>query len=621
VEELRAEDPRRVGPFELRARLGAGAMGQVFLGERADGVRAAVKVIYESLTAESSFRARFGHELEIARRVRAPWAAAVIDADVQAARPWFATEYVDGPSLRRAVADSGAIAEVATLAGQLAVALAELHALHVVHRDIKPSNVLLAGEGPKLIDFGIARAVDATRITHTGTVLGTPEFMSPEQAAGQEGGPASDVFSLAAVLVFAATGHGPFGQAANPMAMLYRVLHAAPDLTAVPEPLRTALAPCLAKDPAARPTAAQLAHQLTATAPTTTTTFAPPAATGVQAHTAPATSHHSTEPRAPRPVGPTGQSGGPMWWYVNGLREYAVFAGRAGRREYWLFTLVNTLVLAVLGVATGIGTTWKGLNPLLAGLLLVYALATAVPSLAIGVRRLHDSNRSGWWLLIGLVPLGGLVLLVFLAFEGTAGPNAYGPDPRVIPAGQSRGSTRIGLVVIGAVAILVGVGLGLNFVYTPAYHNAQDGYGFTPPHGWRPLSVSPSVGLSVLFGPAPVPGSTRPAPSLQVSVAPSNGEGLDHLTDGYRKPPPDTVNFQMTEDRPVTLSDGTNARLLDERYDLTARYRGTIRHPHVIFLFVVSGGKYYRAVCSVPEGTENYEAECRRSLLTFSTKG
>lgn len=270
MEDLRAEDPKQVGPFELRARLGAGAMGQVYLGERAGGERAAVKVIYESLTADSSFRERFGRELEIARRVRASWAAAVIDADVEAARPWFATEYVDGPSLERAVADFGPIAKPATFAGWLSVALAELHAFGVVHRDIKPSNVLLAADRPKLIDFGIARVVDATRITHTGVVMGTPAFMSPEQADGQEGGSASDVFSLAAVLVFAASGHGPFGQTANPMAMLYRVLHAEPDLTAVPEPLRAALAPCLAKHPAARPTAAQLAHHLTSDPPTTT---------------------------------------------------------------------------------------------------------------------------------------------------------------------------------------------------------------------------------------------------------------------------------------------------------------------------------------------------------------
>lgn len=469
MEELRAEDPKRVGPFELHARLGAGAMGQVYLGERPGGERAAVKVIYESLTGDSSFRARFSHELEIARRVRAPWAAAVIDADAEAARPWFATEYIDAPSLERAVAGSGPIAEVTTLARRLAGALAELHALRVVHRDIKPSNVLLADQGPKLIDFGIARAADATRITHTGAVMGSPAFMSPEQAAGQEGGPASDVFSLAAVLVFAATGHGPFGQAANPMAMLYRVLHDEPDLAGVPQALRAALAPCLAKDPGARPTAAQLAHRLATGTPATPT---PLVAASVHPGTVGAAAGGAEiQWTSQADAGP--RRHGAMQWCVRVLRAYAVFTGRASLPEFWLFVLVSGLISVTLAVATVITTTRDGPNPLVAALWALYSLATALPTLAVGVRRLHDTSRSGWWMLLALAPFGGLVLLVALASRGDPGPNAFGPNPKAVPATRPPATAPAwaGLAVIAA---LVGIGLGTHFHTVANYAATTD---------------------------------------------------------------------------------------------------------------------------------------------------
>ena len=265
MDALQPDDPTQLGPFRLVARLGAGGMGHVYLGRGADGRPAAVKVVHPGHAADPDFRNRFAREIATAVRVDSPWTAAVLAADPHAPRPWLATAYVPGPDLDHVVAVTGPLPEstTAVLAGGLARALAHLHAAGVVHRDLKPSNVMLTADGPRLIDFGIARAADATRITSTGVVVGTPAFMSPEQALGGDVGTASDVFSLAAVLTFAATGTGPFGRSTgNPIAMLRRVSAGEPDLSGVPAPLRQVIAPCLAKDPAARPTADELAARL-----------------------------------------------------------------------------------------------------------------------------------------------------------------------------------------------------------------------------------------------------------------------------------------------------------------------------------------------------------------------
>jgi DNA-binding beta-propeller fold protein YncE len=261
TQPLLPEDPHRLGPFALTARLGSGGMGVVYLGRHDDGRVAAVKVVHAHLIGDPDFRSRFDREIALAHRVDGPWTARVIDADPFASRPWLATEYVAGGALDEQVGRFGPLPapELDLLARRLAEALAGLHATGVVHRDLKPSNVLLAADGPRLIDFGIARSIDATKITHTGHVVGTPAYMAPEQAAGEEAGPPSDVFSLASVLVFAATGRGPFGTAAHPAAMLLRVMQQEPDLGAVPAPLRERLVPCFAREPADRPTAAQLA--------------------------------------------------------------------------------------------------------------------------------------------------------------------------------------------------------------------------------------------------------------------------------------------------------------------------------------------------------------------------
>jgi len=259
MRELQPGDPQLIGPYRLRGRLGAGGMGRVYLGLSPGGRAVAVKVIRADLAQDAEFRARFRREVGVARRVSGLFTAPVIDADVESPVPWLATAYVRGPSLADAVSEHGPLpaASVLVLARGLAEGLSAIHAAGVVHRDLKPANVLLAEDGPRLIDFGISRAVEASALTHTGLVVGSPGFMSPEQAEGREVGPPSDVFSLGAVLAFAATGQGPFGSGSTP-ALVYRVVYCVPQLDLVPAEVRPLIDRCLAKDPARRPTADDL---------------------------------------------------------------------------------------------------------------------------------------------------------------------------------------------------------------------------------------------------------------------------------------------------------------------------------------------------------------------------
>ncbi len=262
---LEPSDPRLIGPFELVGRLGAGGMGRVFLGMSAAGRPVAVKVIHAGLAADPEFRARFSIEVAAARKVSGLFTALVVDADVDAQVPWLATAYVSGPSLSEAVRDRGPLsaAQLLGMAAGLAKSLTAIHAAGVVHGDLKPSNVLLALDGPRVIDFGISQSAEAAPLARAGLVVGTPSFMSPEQAAGQPVGPLSDVFSLGTVLAFAATGRRPFGTGAA-AAVLERVVRGTPDLDGVPAELRPLIEHCLAKDPAGRPAAADLLAGVTA---------------------------------------------------------------------------------------------------------------------------------------------------------------------------------------------------------------------------------------------------------------------------------------------------------------------------------------------------------------------
>ena len=263
MESLQANDPVAIGRYRLLARLGAGGMGLVYLGADDAGRQVAIKVVHPGFAHDDQFRARFAREVAVSRKVTGPWTAAVVDADPNAPTPWLATEYVPGQSLDTVIRTFGVLAPRAVhdLAVGLAKALVTIHDAGLIHRDIKPSNVLMSADGPRLIDFGISRAVDGTRMTSTGMVIGTPAFMSPEQTEGDDIGPASDVFSLGAVLVLAATGVGPFGEG-TPMVLLRRILTTEPNLGALVEPVRGVVAECVRLDVAQRPTAAQLVERL-----------------------------------------------------------------------------------------------------------------------------------------------------------------------------------------------------------------------------------------------------------------------------------------------------------------------------------------------------------------------
>lgn len=267
MEALTEDDPRRAGRYQLEARLGSGGMGQVFLGRSPGGRPVAVKMIRSDLARESEFRRRFAQEVRAARKVNGFYTAEVIDADPDANPPWMATAYIKGPSLAEAIDGHGPLHEdgLRVLGAGLVEGVAAIHRGGLVHRDLKPGNVILAEDGPRLIDFGIARALDAATST---IVVGTPGFMSPEQVRGRDIGRASDVFGLGAVLAFAATGVSPFGTG-RPEAVLYRVVHEEPDLVALrhlPSDLRDLIAACLAKDPAARPSLDAMLARLAAPA-------------------------------------------------------------------------------------------------------------------------------------------------------------------------------------------------------------------------------------------------------------------------------------------------------------------------------------------------------------------
>ncbi|WP_149180222.1 bifunctional serine/threonine-protein kinase/ABC transporter substrate-binding protein [Streptomyces sp. TRM49041] len=264
---LRAEDPREVGGHRLLARLGAGGMGVVYLARTGGGALVALKVIRAGQTADPGFRARFRREAEVAEGLNSPWLVPVTGADADAAEPWLATPFVPGPSLAEAVAAYGPLPErtVRVLGARLADALAEVHGAGLIHRDVKPGNVLLAMDGPRLIDFGIARPVGPSALTRDGAIVGTPGYVPPEQAdhKGAEAVPAGDVFALGCVLAYAASGRRPFG-GGDPFAVFYRTVHEEPDVEAVPDGIREPALRCLAKAPGDRPTAAEVRDTLTA---------------------------------------------------------------------------------------------------------------------------------------------------------------------------------------------------------------------------------------------------------------------------------------------------------------------------------------------------------------------
>ena len=272
MKALAMDDPRVIGEYRLRAQLGAGGMGRVYLGLSPAGRAVAIKVVHPDLASDTEFLRRFRQEVAAARAVSGIYTAPVVASGLNERPPWLATAFVPGPSLDQVVTEHGPLPEPALwplLAG-LVEALQAIHACRVVHRDLKPANVLLAADGPRVIDFGISRAADGTALTAAGMVFGTPGYMSPEQAEGKAAGPESDVFALGCVIGYAATGAGPFGSG-TAAAVLYRLVHGEPALDGIPPRLREIVSACLAKDPAARPglrgLGAAIANDMHATGP------------------------------------------------------------------------------------------------------------------------------------------------------------------------------------------------------------------------------------------------------------------------------------------------------------------------------------------------------------------
>ena len=382
MQALETGDARRIGPFTVLARLGSGAMGTVYLGRSSGGRRVAVKVVHPRLAADADFRERFRREVEAARRVGGFWTAAVVDADVEGPQPWLASEFVAGPTLHEAVQQAGALPEhtVRGIAGGLAEALTAIHATGLVHRDVKPSNVLLAADGPRLIDFGIARALDHSSLTAAGLVFGTPGYAAPEQVAGQEVGPAGDVFSLGAVLVHAATGRSPFGTGAG-VELLRRTVTGPPDLTGVPARLVPLVAACLARDPTARPQPPAIVQATAAGGPPEPGAWLPPPVrtlVATRAAVRPPTrayTRHDARPTAPPPA--------PV-----PAPPVAVFRSHRG----WAALRAGLLVLGIL-VSGGLGDGGPVERAL--GGLLFLACVLGLVALAVSVARLPLRTEIG----------------------------------------------------------------------------------------------------------------------------------------------------------------------------------------------------------------------------------
>jgi eukaryotic-like serine/threonine-protein kinase len=387
-------------------------MGRVYLGRSPGGRNVAIKVIRAELAENADFRARFAREASAARKVSGIFTAPVVDADLDGPIPWLATSYIAGPSLGDAITERGPmpVALVVRLAAGLAEGLAAIHTAGVVHRDLKPANVLLAEDGPRLIDFGISRSMETTSLTQTGMVVGSPGFMSPEQAEGRSVGPPSDVFSLGAVLTFAATGEGPFGEGST-VALLYRVVTSEPNTQAVPAEIRPVIEHCLAKDPRQRPTAAQLLAQLS-----TADVVSDPAREG--------TTRKSAVPDAARraPNGAPGAVPGPA--YPATERAATPPPSRGGARSEGPTMSPSEFQHAYEGHATEGERQWAG------------SAIQPEPRRAAGPQRRGTGRRGVLIAVVAVVVLAAVGAVAFLAGKGkpttaaNAG-NAAGVSPSV----------------------------------------------------------------------------------------------------------------------------------------------------------------------------------------------
>lgn len=305
---LSDSDPRRLGSYRLAARLGAGGMGVVYLGYARSGAPVAVKVIHPHLLGDAGVRSRFRREIDAAIRVSSRYTARVLDADPAADPPFLVTEFVAGLTLAARVAEAGGLddAAVTGVAVGVAAGIGAIHAAGVVHRDLSPNNVMLTAEGPRIIDLGIAWVDDATTMTQTGGIIGTPAYMAPEVVRGQAVGPMADVFAWGLLTHYAATGTSPFGTGPT-QAMLYRIVHDEPDLTGLADPLRGLVAAALSKAPEQRPSAAQLVRRITGSADAGDDRAVDTAVATLVSHTKRLARHFAGQPAAPAASVPTGR--------------------------------------------------------------------------------------------------------------------------------------------------------------------------------------------------------------------------------------------------------------------------------------------------------------------------
>ncbi|MFF0865487.1 glycoside hydrolase family 6 protein [Nonomuraea sp. NPDC003560] len=348
LEALRDADPRQVGRYALLGRLGEGGMGVVYLGEEPGGTRVAVKLIHARMDADPDFRRRFAREVAAARRVARFCTAPVLDADVHADVAYLVTEYVEGPSLDDAVRDSGPLKGSALdgLAAAMAMALRAIHGAGIVHRDLKPSNVLLSQVGPKVIDFGIARLAESEM---SSAIVGTPSYMSPEQVAGSQVGPASDIFSWGCTVAFAAGGLPPFGSGSVPTVLL-RIVNEAPELRGLSGPLLDLVTASLAKSPAARPTAQDLMDALSTATPSAALPTPPPSPTTGTPPTVPPSPPAAGTPATLPPSPPA--AGTPPTVPPSPLE--GTDATTAGKRRTRLLAAAAAVVVAAAGVTTAL---------------------------------------------------------------------------------------------------------------------------------------------------------------------------------------------------------------------------------------------------------------------------
>ncbi|GAA0846290.1 protein kinase [Streptosporangium amethystogenes subsp. fukuiense] len=361
---LTAEDPPRLGPFELTGRLGEGGQGIVYLGRGPEGEQVAVKLLHHGLVSDPEARARFLREVSVAQRVARFCTASVLHTDLAGSRPYIVSEYVPGPSLRQLVDSQGPRrgASLERLAVSTATALSAIHRAGILHRDFKPANVLMGPEGPVVIDFGIARALDSPGMTATGVAMGTPSYLAPEQLGAGEVTPAADVFAWGVTMVFAATGRPAFGQDSIPI-VINRILNAEPELSALEGELRELVAACLSKDPALRPTAEQLVNRLMGTASTTPVRRPAPLPGPVPGpghspvpgpgHVSAAATRQSGQRQdGPPPDGPGGAAPGHGGPGQDEPRRAGEPGGRKPRGPVGLL-LTGVAVVAALGVTTG----------------------------------------------------------------------------------------------------------------------------------------------------------------------------------------------------------------------------------------------------------------------------